>query len=74
MNEYISKLIQDDKLSLSVDKSKSFGFQLGDNVALSDVDLRIEQLLEKERFDQDLRNPRQQPLRVIDLVVRLEGD
>ena len=30
MNEYINKLIQDDKLSLSVDKSKTFGFQLGD--------------------------------------------
>ena len=30
MNEYIDKLIQDDKLSLSVDKSKTFGFQLGD--------------------------------------------
>jgi len=30
MNEYIYKLIQDDKLSLSVDKSKTFGFQLGD--------------------------------------------
>ena len=29
MNEYINKLIQDDKLRLSVDKSKSFGFQLG---------------------------------------------
>jgi 3-deoxy-7-phosphoheptulonate synthase len=29
MNEYISKLIQDDKLSLSVDKSKTFGFKLG---------------------------------------------
>ena len=29
MNEYINKLIQDDKLSLSVDKSKSFGFKLG---------------------------------------------
>ena len=29
MNEYISKLIQDDKLSISVDKSKTFGFQLG---------------------------------------------
>ena len=29
MNEYIDKLIQDDKLSLSVDKSKSFGFKLG---------------------------------------------
>ena len=29
MNEYIDKLIQDDKLSLSVDKSKTFGFQLG---------------------------------------------
>ena len=29
MNEYINKLIQDDKLSLSVDKSKTFGFQLG---------------------------------------------
>ena len=29
-NEYIDKLIQDDKLSLSVDKSKTFGFQLGD--------------------------------------------
>ena len=30
MNEYIDKLIQDDKLSLSVDKSKTFGFKLGD--------------------------------------------
>ena len=30
MNEYINKLIQDDKLSLSVDKSKTFGFKLGD--------------------------------------------
>ena len=30
MNEYIDKLIQDDKLRLSVDKSKTFGFQLGD--------------------------------------------
>ena len=30
MSEYIDKLIQDDKLSLSVDKSKTFGFQLGD--------------------------------------------
>ena len=30
MSEFISKLIQDDKLSLSVDKSKTFGFQLGD--------------------------------------------
>ena len=30
MNEYINKLIQDDKLRLSVDKSKTFGFQLGD--------------------------------------------
>ena len=30
MNEYIDKLIQDDKLSLSVDKSKKFGFKLGD--------------------------------------------
>ena len=30
MNEYINKLIQDDKLSISVDKSKTFGFQLGD--------------------------------------------
>ena len=30
MNEYINKLIQDDKLGLSVDKSKTFGFQLGD--------------------------------------------
>ena len=30
MNEYIDKLIQDDKLSLSVDKSKTFGVQLGD--------------------------------------------
>ena len=29
MNEYIDKLIQDDKLSLSVDKSKTFGFKLG---------------------------------------------
>ena len=29
MNEYINKLIQDDKLSLSVDKSKTFGFKLG---------------------------------------------
>ena len=29
-NEYIDKLIQDDKLSLSVDKSKTFGFKLGD--------------------------------------------
>ena len=29
MNEYIDKLIQDDKLRLSVDKSKSFGFKLG---------------------------------------------
>ena len=29
MNEYINKLIQDDKLRLSVDKSKTFGFQLG---------------------------------------------
>ena len=29
MSEYIDKLIQDDKLSLSVDKSKTFGFQLG---------------------------------------------
>ena len=29
MNEYIDKLIQDDKLRLSVDKSKSFGFELG---------------------------------------------
>ena len=30
MNEYINKLIQSDKLRLSVDKSKTFGFQLGD--------------------------------------------
>ena len=30
MNEYINKLIQDDKLSISVDKSKTFGFKLGD--------------------------------------------
>ena len=30
MSEFISKLIQDDKLSLSVDKSKTFGFKLGD--------------------------------------------
>ena len=30
MNEYIDKLIQDDKLSLSVDKSRTFGFQIGD--------------------------------------------
>ena len=30
MSEYIDKLIQDDMLSLSVDKSKTFGFQLGD--------------------------------------------
>ena len=30
MNEYIDKLIQDDKLNLSVDKSKTFGFQLGE--------------------------------------------
>jgi len=29
MNEYIDKLIQDDKLRLSVDKSKTFGFKLG---------------------------------------------
>ena len=29
MNEYIDKLIQDDKLSLSVDKSRTFGFKLG---------------------------------------------
>ena len=30
MSEYIDKLIQDNKLKLSVDKSKTFGFQLGD--------------------------------------------
>ena len=30
MSEYINKLIQEDKLSLSVDKSKTFGFKLGD--------------------------------------------
>jgi len=30
MNDYINKLIQDDKLRLSVDKSKTFGFKLGD--------------------------------------------
>ena len=30
MSEFISKLIQDDKLSLSVDKSKTFGFKLDD--------------------------------------------
>ena len=30
MNDYINKLIQDDKLSLSVDKSKKLGFKLGD--------------------------------------------
>ena len=29
MNEYIDKLIQDNKLKLSVDKSKTFGFKLG---------------------------------------------
>ncbi len=29
MNEYINQLIKDDKLKLSVDKSKSFGFKLG---------------------------------------------
>ena len=29
MNEYIDKLIQDDKLRLSVDKSKTFGLKLG---------------------------------------------
>ena len=30
MNEYIGQLIKDDKLKLSVDKSKKFGFELGD--------------------------------------------
>ena len=30
MNDYINKLIEDDKLRLSVDKSKTFGFKLGD--------------------------------------------
>ena len=30
MSEYIHKLIQDDKLRLSVDKSKVFGFKLND--------------------------------------------
>ena len=30
MNDYINKLIEDDKLRLSVDKSKIFGFKLGD--------------------------------------------
>ena len=30
MNDYIDKLIQDDKLKLSVDKSKTFGFKIGD--------------------------------------------
>ena len=30
MSEYIDKLIQDNKLKLSVDKSKTFGFQLND--------------------------------------------
>ena len=30
MNEYISQLIKDDKLKISVDKSKTFGFELGD--------------------------------------------
>ena len=29
MNDYINKLIEDDKLRLSVDKSKTFGFKLG---------------------------------------------
>ena len=30
MNKYINQLIQEDKLKLSVDKSKCFGFKLGD--------------------------------------------
>ena len=29
MNDYINQLIKDDKLRLSVDKSKTFGFKLG---------------------------------------------
>ena len=37
MNKYINKLIEEDKLRLATDKSKTFGFNLGDKLVGKDI-------------------------------------